>query len=186
MTTPNEQASTPSTETEGNKPEETSTEGTPKPDETSTGQTEGKTPAGEGDGTTPNPEDELPDWAKKELKSVRGEAANYRTKLRDAEKKLTDAKTPEEHAAAVEALRVENASLAKSVLMGTVARKYDLPDELAELLKGDDEAALEKHAKTLQKFAVSTSPESLSGGLSPDDGDDGETDPRKLARRTRR
>lgn len=155
----------------------------------------GETPANEsgestdegGEGDKPNTptEDELPDWAKKELKKARGEAANYRTKLREAEDLLSKAKTPEEYEAAVGQLQEVNARLEREVLVSKVAREFELPDELAELLKGDDETALKAHAKTLQKFAPATEPGDLSGGLDPqgDADETGKTDPRALAKK---
>jgi hypothetical protein len=175
MSTPTETptpGSTPVTEekpAEGVTPETPSTE-TPKP--------ESETP--------PSPEDELPEWARKELTKVRGEAANYRVKLREAETSLQNAKTPEEFESARTELSKRIAELEHEVVVSKVARKYELPDELVPLLKGNDEAALEAVAKTLQKYAVPAAPESLGGGLTPSDDDDDEMDPRKLARRTRR
>ncbi|WJN62788.1 head scaffold protein [Streptomyces phage phiScoe2] len=175
MSTPTETptpGSTPVTEekpAEGTTPETPSTE-TPKP--------ESETP--------PSPEDELPEWARKELTKVRGEAANYRVKLREAETSLQNAKTPEEFESARTELSKRIAELEHEVVVSKVARKYELPDELVPLLKGNDEAALEAVAKTLQKYAVPAAPESLGGGLTPSDDADDEMDPRKLARRTRR
>jgi hypothetical protein len=163
--------------------EEKPAEGT-TPESPSTPSTEEK-PA---EGTTPEvkPEDELPEWARKELTKVRGEAANYRTKLREAEASLQNAKTPEEFEAARSELSTRIAELEHQVVVTAVARKYELPDELIPLLKGDSEEALEAVAKTLSKYAVTPAPESLGGGLTPSDDDDDEMDPRKLARRTRR
>lgn len=177
MSTPTE------TPTPGSTPatEEKPAEGT-APETPSTPSTEEK-PA---DGETPKPEDELPEWARKELTKVRGEAANYRTKLREAEASLQNAKTPEEFESARTELSKRIAELEHEVVVSKVARKYELPDELVPLLKGADEAALEAVAKTLQKYAAPAAPESLGGGLTPSDDDDDEMDPRKLARRTRR
>lgn len=141
------------------------------------------TPEVEGDGQA---EDELPEWARKELKKVRGEAANYRTQLRDAQDTLKNAKTPEEFQAATASLTEKLGDLEAQLLREQVARKYELPDELAVLLKGKTSEELEAVAKTLQKYAPATESVVLGGGLTPDDGDDGEMDPRKLARRTRR
>lgn len=130
---------------------------------------------------------DLPDWARTELTKVRGEAANYRVKLRDAEAKLSAAKTPEEFEAAVGELRDSNTALERKVLVSKVARKNALPDDLAELLQGSTEAELETHAKKLRKYAgPKVPPDTLGGGLDPHDSDDGEMDPRKLARRNRR
>jgi hypothetical protein len=165
--------STPVTEekpAEGTAPESPSTEGTEVTPE----------------GAATKPEDELPEWARKELTKVRGEAANYRTKLREAETSLQNAKTPEEFEAARSELSSRIAELEHQVVVTAVARKYELPDELVPLLKGDSEEALEAVAKTLSRYALTPAPESLGGGLTPSDDDDDEMDPRKLARRTRR
>ncbi|MEU7030055.1 hypothetical protein AB0A60_25660 [Streptomyces sp. NPDC046275] len=132
-------------------------------------------------------EDELPDWARKELAKVRGEAAGYRTRLRDAETKLGEAKSPEEFEAALAEVKQKNAELEHSLVAASVARKYDLPEALAGRLRGATPEELEADAKALQAFVTPAAPPSLGGGLTPsDDEDDGEMDPRKLARRTRR
>ncbi|WP_371671233.1 hypothetical protein OG985_28600 [Streptomyces sp. NBC_00289] len=166
---PNEE--TPTGETPpGQKPDDEQ-----KPDE--------KTGAG---GESGAPEDELPDWARKELAKVRTEAAGYRTRLRDAETKLSAAKSPEEFESALAEVKTENARLERSLLVTKVASKYELPDLLTESLKGETAEELETHAKALQALLDTKAPESLGGGLSPSDEDDGEMDPRKLARRSRR
>jgi len=81
MTTPIEETST---ETVTEKVVETPVVKTPV--------TETVTPAGEND-------DELPEWARTKLTKANSEAANYRTRLRETEAKLLEAKTPEEFAA---------------------------------------------------------------------------------------
>ncbi|UZJ23709.1 hypothetical protein RHODO2019_10865 [Rhodococcus antarcticus] len=129
------------------------------------------------------PEDELPDWAKSELTKVRGEAANYRTRLREVEKKLTEAKTPEEHAAALQEFQDKNATLERSLIVNSVARKHDLPDALAARLNGSTEAELEADAKELAKLLAPTAPADLRGGLDPDDEDTDSSDPRAMAKR---
>ncbi|MFG2850864.1 hypothetical protein ACGFZ9_09360 [Streptomyces mirabilis] len=158
--------------------EETPSEETPpgqKPDDAS----------GAG-GQSNSPDDELPDWARKELAKVRNEAAGYRTRLRDAETKLSEAKSPEEFEAALAEVKTKNAELERSVLVTTVARKFDLPEELAGRLRGATPEELEADAKALQVLLTPAAPPSLGGGLDPSDEDDGDMDPRKLARRTRR
>lgn len=130
-------------------------------------------------------EDELPDWARKELAKVRNEAAGYRTRLRDAETKLSEAKSPEEFEAAVADVKTKNADLERSPI-STVARQFDLPEALAGRLHGETPEELEADAKALQALVTPAAPSSLAGGLDPSDEDDGEMDPRKLARRTRR
>ncbi|EFL15330.1 hypothetical protein [Streptomyces sp. C] len=131
-------------------------------------------------------EDELPPWARKELTKARTEAAGYRTRLRDAEEKLSGAKTAEEFEAALSEVKAENARLERSVLVATVARKFDLPETLASRLTGATPEELEADAKALQALLAPTAPPALSGGLDPSDEDDGEMNPRKLARRSRR
>lgn len=162
---------TPDTETPAPKPDETpKPDEAPKPDE------------------TPKPADkvdELPDFAQKMIRDLRAENANYRTRATSAEQKLADAKTPEDVEAAVAEIKAENAKLARDLLVTRVAVKHELPSELAELLKGDDEAALEAHAKTLAKFAGSQNePGDLSGGLNP--GTPEQLDPVKAAQQARR
>jgi hypothetical protein len=145
------------------------------------------TPAPDGDAQVPatSPEDELPDWARKELTKVRGEAASYRTRLRDAEDKLKDAKTPEEFESAVSEIRNANAALERQIMVNKVAGKYELPAELAARLQGDDEAALEADAKALAALvAAKTTPETLGGGLNPGESDD-DFDPVAAARKAR-
>jgi hypothetical protein len=127
--------------------------------------------------------DALPEWVRKELTSTRAEAANYRTKLRDAEAKLAGAKTPEEFEAAKAELSAKVAELEKSVTVATVARKFELPDELAALLKGDTPEELEACAKTLQKYATPAEPKALDGGLNPGTAGDNADDPAAAARR---
>lgn len=165
-------------------PEETPNEETPS-EEAPPGQTpDDKVGSG---GQSTSPEDELPDWVRKELAKVRNEAAGYRTRLRDAETKLSEAKSPEEFDAALAEVKTKNAELERSVLVTTVARKFDLPEELAGRLRGATPEELEADAKALQVLLAPAAPPSLGGGLDPSEGDDdGEMDPRKLARRTRR
>ncbi|MGW0705094.1 hypothetical protein ACWD4G_03800 [Streptomyces sp. NPDC002643] len=168
-----------------------------KPDETPTEEKTGETPPGQKPDDEQKPddkagaggssEDELPDWARKELAKVRGEAAGYRTRLRDAETKLSGAKSPEEVEAAIAEVKAKNAELEHSLVVASVARKYDLPEELAGRLRGTTPEELEADAKALQALITPAAPPALGGGLTPsDDEDDGEMDPRKLARRTRR
>lgn len=117
-----------------------------------------------------------PEQLAAELTRVRAEAASWRTKLRDAEAQLANAKTPEEFDAAVAELRDTNAKLERDLLVTKVSSKYELPPELAARLQGEDEAAIEADAKILAALVTKTTPESLSGGLTPGESDD-EFDP---------
>ncbi len=145
---------------------------------------EGSTP----EGKKPDPMTELPDWARTELTKVRGEAANYRTKLREAESKLSEAKTAEEYEAAVNELKTANAELERQVLVTDAARKHKLPDELAALLQGNTAEDLEAHAEKLAKFAPAEErePEDLKGGLKPGQSDAGGFDPVAASRAARK
>jgi predicted nucleic acid-binding Zn-ribbon protein len=121
----------------------------------------------------------------KALQKTRKEAASYRTKLRDAEDKLSKAKTPEEYETAVEELRSTNSKLEHSLLVAKVATKYGLPEDLASRLSGDDQKALEEDAKSLQKYAKKSAETTGKGGLSPDDEKDplAGLGPRELAKK---
>jgi outer membrane biosynthesis protein TonB len=139
----------------------------------------------------PSPEDELPEWAQKERTQLRAEAANYRTRLREAEQKLTDAKTPEEVEAAVAELREQNAALERSILVRDVASEFSLPKALADRLVGSTKEELEADAKELAKLVPAVedpAPGRVEGGLTPltDEADELPNDPRELARRHRR
>jgi len=112
-----------------------------------------------------------------EVEKTRREAAGYRTRLRDAEAKLAEAKTPDDIEAAVAEFREANARLEREIVVTKVASKYNLPAELAARLQGTDEAALDADAKVLAALVTTkTTPESLSGGLTPGESDE-EFDP---------
>ncbi|WP_236246474.1 hypothetical protein [Streptomyces sp. CC210A] len=164
------------------------TQQTPTPEDDSAKPGEGEQPQGEPQSAAPQgpSEDELPEWARKELTKVRGEAASYRTRLRDAETRLGQAKTPEEVEAALAEVRAKNTELERELRVSAVARKHGLPDELTNRLRGESVDELEADAKALSALLRLAPPENLSGGLDPNDGDDGELDPRKLARLTTR
>jgi exonuclease VII small subunit len=147
---------------------------------------EGETPKGEQTGSTEEtPAESVPaDVLRKKLTDANAEAANYRTKLRETETKLSSAKTLEEFEAATSELRGQVEALERQILLNNVAAKYELPPALAKRLAGANEAELEADAKELQKLVGASAPQSLGGGLDPDDGED--FDPVKAARAARR
>ncbi|MDX3405148.1 hypothetical protein PV708_02710 [Streptomyces sp. ME02-6977A] len=158
-----------------------------KPAETVVTPPEGETPKGdETESTEQKPAEESvpPEVLRKKLTDANAEAANYRTKLRETEAKLSKAKTVEEFEAATAELRGQVEALERQILLNNVAAKYELPAPLAKRLSGTTEAELEADAKELQKLIVPSAPESLSGGLSPEDGED--FDPVKAARAARK
>jgi len=144
---------------------------------------------GDGGGAA-NKEEDLPEWAQKELARVRKEAADRRVKLREAEERLSKAKTPEEIEAATKELRESNEKLERELLITKVAKDFDLPDEIAARLVGEDEAALRKDAEVLKNLVVHRSPgkkadppRNLRGGLDPSEQDNTPDDPAELAKR---
>ncbi|MGW0861290.1 hypothetical protein [Streptomyces sp. NPDC002611] len=163
-----------------------STEETPSSESVET-PPEGETPAGEPTTEEKPAEESVPsDVLRKELTKANAEAANYRTKLREVENKLSGAKTLEEFEAATTELRGQVEALERTILLNDVARKYELPEALAKRLTGTTAEELEADAKELQKLvAPQSAPESLAGGLTPEDGED-DFDPVKAARAARR
>ena len=94
-------------------------------------------------------------WVRKALSTANSEAARYRTE-RNAERTLSaDLKTRLEGAVTAEdfeAARNEWDGKVKSLVRERIIEKHGLPEDLAELLKGDDEASLAEHAAKLAKF----------------------------------
>ncbi|MGW1040035.1 hypothetical protein [Streptomyces sp. NPDC002547] len=172
---------TPSTETtESTETVEKPQEGNPNPGAETETKPEDKPAEKPADETVP------PEVLRKKLTDANAEAANYRTKLRETEAKLSAAKTVEEFEAATTELKGQVAALERQILLNNVAAKYELPAALAKRLTGDDEAALEADAKELQKLIVPAAPSSLAGGLDPEDGEGDEFDPVKAAKEARR
>jgi hypothetical protein len=165
---------------------------TPSTEETTTEETvetppEGTTPeGGETESTEEKPSEEsVPaEVLRKKLTDANAEAANYRTKLRETEAKLSSAKTVEEFEAATTDLRGQIEALERTILLNTVAAKYELPAPLAKRLTGATAEELEADAKELQKLVAAPQPESLSGGLDPEDDED--FDPVKAVHTARR
>lgn len=153
-------------------------------EETETPTEETETPDAPEDGEK-DQADELPKWARDRLTKANAEAANYRTRLREVEKKLEGAKTPEEFEQAVAEFKAQNAELEANLLRERVARKFNLPDDLAVRLRGATAEELESDAKALQKYAVTPPPGDLRGGLDPSDEEE-TFDPVKAARQARR
>lgn len=140
-----------------------------------------------------NPEDggdELPDWARNKLTKANAEAANYRTKLREAEQKLADAKTPEQveeilnqWKADREKQEQDDAAEARALLIENIALKHKLPQKLANRLQGSTREELEADAKELAADFAEDNDEDvfLEGGLSPRNRDSDPDNPRDLA-----
>lgn len=170
-------------------PPETPGGETPPAGDSETPPADGETPPA-GDGTPAGGEEQEstdPAFLKKELERTRRESANYRTQLREAQDKLTGAKTPEEVAAATKELVDKLAASDTALTRERVARKTNLPDELAARLVGTTEAELMADAKALAKLVQSkpeVDPDDLDGGLTPSR--EGKFDPVAEARKARR
>ncbi|WP_326742578.1 hypothetical protein [Streptomyces sp. NBC_01768] len=169
---PENGTSTDSTTNEGTTPDE-------KPNDT------GATDQGSGDnGDTKggaSREDDLPEWARKELKSVRDEAARRRTEAKALKSQLESAKSPEDYAAIEQRAAGFEADLNRERL----ARKYDLPDVIAKRIVGATDDEREADAKALAAELTKTTAGPVSGGLDPTDTADA-TDPAALAAQVRR
>lgn len=171
--------------------QETPSTETPTPAETVVTPPEGETPEGDETVSTeqkpeekPAAETVPPEVLRKSLTEANAEAANYRTKLRETEAKLSSAKTLDEFEAATSELRGQVEALERSILLRDVAAKYELPAALAKRLAGTTPAELEADAKELQKLVV-IAPQSLAGGLTPEDDTD-DFDPAKAVAAARR
>lgn len=118
-----------------------------------TGETGGGSTAGDAD-NTPGGSEELPDWARKQLKKARDEAASYRVQLREAEEKFKGAKTDAELEATLKPLQElldqsskQNAELERQLII----RDHGLDSDLAEFVTGDNAEEWEKKAKALSE-----------------------------------
>jgi hypothetical protein len=131
--------------------------------------------------------DDLPEWARKKMTKANAEAANYRTKLREAEDKLKDAKTPEEVEEIVNQMTKDREAAETALLRENVALKFKLPEKLQKRLTGTTREEMEADAKELADlFGTDEDDEdvTLEGGLNPRNRDsDDPDDPRALAKK---
>lgn len=103
------------------------------------------------------PQEGLPDSVRDLLAKKNSEAANLRKRLKELEPLAREAEAAreaqkselqrlqEQHEVALAELTEAN----RAVIRERVARKLGLPDELAEVLRGDDEAEMTTHAERL-------------------------------------
>lgn len=118
-------------------------------------------------------EDALPEWAKKKISDLNAENASWRTKFRDAEQKLADAKTPEEFAAAQSDFAKQRTELERALAIATAG----IPEELHEFVQGSTKEELEASAAKLAQFVKAPPREpapknDLNGGKKPRDDED--------------
>lgn len=119
---------------------------------------------------------------RKELADTRKEAAKHRTDLRKVQADATKAeqdkakeqgnfeklyeaeqKTVAERDARIVELEGQIKGAEHASLRAQVAQKYTLPVDLADLLQGDDEAALEASAKVIAKHVRIDAPDTEAG-----------------------
>lgn len=154
------------------------------------------------DGQQPTQTPDVPPvktYGEDDMKSVRNEAASYRTKLRDAEKRLTeleDATKTETQRLQERAERLpqveqerdalqQRAEAAEAALSEEVDRqKKSLPEEMRDLLPAGSAAEqlgwIAKARKTADKLRPPTLPP--SGGRNPAGGGNGKTEPTEAER----
>lgn len=117
------------------------------------------------------------DDAKQALAKVRQSEAKMRVRLREAEAALEGAKTPEEVEAVIQKMKDDTASETRELLLENVALSAGLPKEFHSRLVGATREELEADAKALAKLVgrpESPDDPELSGGLSPQGGNDPE------------
>lgn len=100
-------------------------------------------------------------WVATELTEARSQAARYRTERNTERTLAADLKTRLEGAVTAEdfeAARNDWDGKLKAMVRERIIEKHKLPEDLAELLKGDDEASLAEHAAKLAKYVPAEAP----------------------------
>ncbi|WP_144721230.1 hypothetical protein [Cellulosimicrobium sp. TH-20] len=128
--------------------------------------------------------DDLPAWARAEVKRLRAENAKRRTTNTELTEKLATAKSPEEFEAAVSELQAANAQLERDATVAKLQHQHGLDDDVVALLEDVPTDKLADRAAALARLATGGVERDPSGGLTPDAGGDG-FDPVKAAREHR-
>lgn len=180
MATPEETATVETTEDEQTAPpaDETTAETAPPEADAPEGEDEGSEDESEDAGSKLTLEEAI-----KELGRVRAEAASRRTENRELKDALAKAKSPEDYEAAVNDYIAKLEAAERAITVRDVADEFGIPKELRDFLTGKTEEELKAQAKVLQGHTTATPPSDLRGGVEPDDDDDGEYDPGKLAKK---
>lgn len=166
-----------------------------------TGTPEGQEPTGTesvtpvtppADGTKTDPWEGIPDqfaWAKSAVESANREAAARRVALREAEEKLSKAKTPEEFEAAVNEIKTSEQKLTTELERERAARKHKLDDDVLEFLTGTTAEQIEAQAAKLAGLKPGATPPPViitqtppAGGVTPGDSGPKEVSGRDLWR----
>lgn|GEM_PF-5423118 len=190
MTKKTEQKKTEEQSTEDESTEEQSTEESTEETEAGEESTEETEESTEEEGTEEEASEEVEegeeldlDRAKDKISKANAEAKNLRNRLRDAEEKLTNAKTPEEVEEIVKQIQSDRETAEADLLRENVALKFNLPEKLQKRLSGETREDMEADAKELaEMFDVDEDEDlSLEGGLNPRGRGDESSDPRSLA-----
>ena len=146
---------------------------------------------GEGKDGSPRKVDDLPEWAQRELKGARDEAARYRTQLREVQESVKGLKTVEEFeaamAAADEKTRQVEAELGRVRLRQQVRDEFpSLPGKAFEFVKDgtveEMRAACEELASLVGAGGGAAGLPRKGGGLAPAEETDAEFDAREFVR----
>lgn len=150
-----------------------------------------KVDAGEGQDGAARKVDDLPDWAQRELKGARDEAARYRTQLRDVQESMKGLKTVDEFEAALSAAdektRQVEAELDRLRVRQQVRDEFPgLPAKAFEfVLDGTVEemrAACEELTSLVGAASGAAGLPRKGGGLAPADEAEGEFNAREFVR----
>lgn len=108
------------------------------------------------------------------LKSTRKSEARTRQRLKTLEDQLSKAKSEDEVKELIEASKAESAEESKNLVRENVALRHGLPDDLAEVIKGETREEMDEHAKRLAQYVSQSgdaTPDQLGGGLDPNQSD---------------
>ena len=135
--------------------------------------------------------DDLPEWAQRELKGARDEAARYRTQLREVQESVKGLKTVEEFEAAMSAAdektRQVEAELDRVRVRQQVRDEFpNLPGKAFEFVKDgtveEMRAACEELASLVGAAGGAAGLPRKGGGLAPAEETEGEFDAREFVR----
>jgi hypothetical protein len=126
--------------------------------------------------------------AKEKITKANAEAKNLRNRLRDAEEKLKNAKSPEEVDEIIKQLQADRETAEADLLRENVALKFKLPEKAIKRLAGSTREELEADAKELADLFGTHEDDDedlhLEGGLEPRDREAADSDdPRVLAKK---
>lgn len=116
--------------------------------------------------------DALPDWAQKEIKNLRAEAAAKRIKNNELLQKLAEAGDPKETQRLVEELQAELHRSQRAALVNELARKHNIPEAAIPLLTATEAQELEAQVLAIAALSQGRGPATPpplnpSGGRDP-------------------